>query len=102
MDQGILGKIGNKVDEAGTSNKVSKDSAAPDKAQQNPASTSDTVNLTSDAKLLERLDKTLASLPTVDSARVAEIKTAIENGDYEIDAEAIADAMIRLDRSFGE
>ena len=102
MDQGILGKIGNKVDEAGTSNKVSKDSAAPDKAPSSPSSTSDTVKLTSDAKLLVRLDKTLASLPTVDSARVAEIKTAIENGDYEIDAEAIADAMIRLDRSFGE
>ena len=102
MDQGILGKIGNKVDEAGTSNKVSKDSATPDKAPSSPSSTSDTVKLTSDAKLLERLDKTLASLPTVDSARVAEIKTAIENGEYEIDAEAIADAMIRLDRSFGE
>ena len=102
MDQGILGKIGNKVDEAGTGSKVSKDSAAPDKAPQNPASTSDTVKLTSDAKLLERLDKTLASLPAVDSERVAEIKSAIENGDYEIDAQAIADAMIRLDRSFGE
>ncbi len=102
MDQGILGKIGNKVDEAGTGKKVSTDAAAPDKASQGPASTSDTVNLTSDAKLLERLDKTLAALPAVDSARVAEIRTAIENGDYEIDAEAIADAMIRLDRSFGE
>ena len=42
------------------------------------------------------------SLPAVDSQRVAEIKTAIENGDYHIDADAIADAMIRLDRSFGE
>jgi negative regulator of flagellin synthesis FlgM len=102
MDQGILGKIGNKVDEAGTSSKVSKDSAAPEKASASPASPTDTVNLTSDAKLLERLDKTLASLPAVDSARVAEIKTAIENGDYQIDADAIADAMIRLDRSFGD
>jgi len=102
MDHGILGKIGNKVDDSGTSNKVSRDSAAPEKAPQTPTSTDDTVNLTSDAKLLERLDKTLASLPAVDGARVAEIKAAIENGDYEIDAEAIADAMIRLDRSFGE
>ena len=102
MDQGILGKIGNKVDEAGTSNKVSKEDAAAEKAPRNPATAGDTVNLTSDAKLLERLDKTLASLPAVDSARVAEIKAAIENGDYEIDAEAIADAMIKLDRSFGE
>jgi negative regulator of flagellin synthesis FlgM len=102
MDQGTLGKVGNKVDEAGTSSKVSKDSAAPEKVSGSPASATDTVNLTSNAKLLERLDKTLASLPSVDSNRVAEIKTAIENGDYQIDSDAIAEAMIRLDRSFGE
>ncbi len=102
MDQGILGKIGNKVDEAGTGSKVSKDSAAPENVSGSPASPTDTVNLTSDAKLLERLDKTLASLPSVDGNRVAEIKAAIENGDYQIDSDAIAEAMIRLDRSFGE
>ncbi len=102
MDQGMLGKIGNKVDEAGTGNKVSGDKAAPGKAQRDSAPPGDTVNLTNDAKLLARLDETLASLPAVDSARVAEIKTAIENGDYEINSEAIADAMIRLERSLGD
>ncbi len=102
MDQGTLGKIGNKVDETGTSSKVSKTSIAAEKTSANPASPTDTVNLTSNAKLLERLDKTLASLPAVDSGRVAEIKAAIENGDYQIDADAIADAMVRLDRLLGE
>ena len=33
---------------------------------------------------------------------VSEVKAAIENGEYEIDADAIADAMIRFERSFGE
>ena len=102
MDPGTLGKIGGKVDEAKTSSKVSTDSQAALAASGEPKSATDTVNLTSSAKLLERLDKTLAALPAVDSQRVAEIKTAIENGDYEIDSDAIADAMIRLDRSFGE
>ena len=102
MDQGILGKIGNKIDETKTSNTVTPLSTAPDKASANPASKSDTVNLTSSAKLLERLDKTLASLPAINAERVAEIKTAIENGEYEIDAKAVADAMIRFDRSLGE
>ena len=101
MDQGQLGKIGNKVDETRTTSKVSADTAAPDKAPT-AASTSDTVNLTNSAKLLERLDKSLASLPAVDAGRVAEIKSAIENGNYEINADAIAEAMIRLDRSLGE
>jgi len=102
MDQGTLGKIGTKVDEAGASSKVTTDKAVAEKAPASPASTSDTVNLTSSAKLLERLDKTLASLTSIDETRVAEIKTAIENGDYQIDADAIADAMIRLDRSIGD
>ena len=102
MDHGTLGKIGGKVDEARSGDKVSADSRSPGKESGDPAALTDTVNLTSSAKLLERLDKTLASLPAVDSQRVAEIKTAIENGDYQIDADAIAEAMIRLDRSFGE
>jgi negative regulator of flagellin synthesis FlgM len=102
MDQGTLGKIGNKVDETRTGNKVTKDSAGTENTSPNPAPLTDTVNLTSNAKLLERLDKTLASLPAIDSGRVAEIKAAIENGDYQIDADAIADAMIRLDRSLGD
>jgi len=101
MDPGTLGKISGKVEEAGT-RKVSEESSAPEKASADPRSSQDTVNLTPNAKLLERLDKTLATLPAVDSARVTEIKAAIENGDYEIDADAIADAMMRLDRSFGE
>ena len=102
MDQGTLGKIGGKVDETTTNSKVAPTSAKPEQASANPASSSDTVNLTSSAKLLERLDKTLESLPAVNAERVAEIRTAIESGDYEIDSDAIADAMIRLDRSFGE
>ena len=81
---------------------IAADAAAPEKAAEASVSTNDTVNLTSSAKLLERLDKTLASLPAVDAGRVAEIKQAIENGDYHIDADAIAEAMIRLDRSLGE
>lgn len=102
MDQGILGKIGNKVDGAGTSRKVSSDAATPESQPGSPAPTSDTVNLTSSAKLLEQLDKTLAGLPAIDSSRVDEIKTAIENGDYQINSDAIADAMIRMDRWLGE
>ena len=102
MDQSTLGKIGSKVDETTTSGKVTPNSAKPEQSAGGNVSSSDTVNLTSSAKLLARLDKTLETLPVVNAERVAEIRTAIESGDYEIDSDAIADAMIRLDRSFGE
>jgi negative regulator of flagellin synthesis FlgM len=102
MDQATLGKIGNKVDETATSGKVAPTSTKSEPSTGKPAPSSDTVNLTSSAQLLARLDKTLETLPAVNAERVAEIRTAIESGDYEIDSDAIADAMIRLDRSFGE
>jgi negative regulator of flagellin synthesis FlgM len=101
VDHGILGKVGTKVDETTTGTAIRPSSDATDKAPQQTAANSDTVNLTSSAKLLERLDKTLASLPAIDLERVSEIKTAIENGDYEIDTDAIADALIRIDRGLG-
>lgn len=102
MDQGSIGKLGGKVDESAAGGKVSRDAGVSDAAKQGPARSNDTVELTSSARLLERLEKTLAGLPAVDNARVAEVKAAIESGNYEINADAIADAMIRFERSFGE
>ncbi len=102
MDHGITGKVGNKVDETSINRKVTRDSGSQTSPTRDPASTNDTVELTSSAQLLERLEKKLASLPAVDAGRVAEIKTAIENGEYEIDADAIAAAMIRFDRALGD
>ena len=101
VDPSAIGKAGNKVDETGGGRKVSGNAGAAE-APKSRASTSDTVELTSGAKLLERLEKSLADLPDVDGARVAEVRAAIENGEYKIDADAIADAMIRFERSFGE
>ncbi len=103
VDQGLTGKIGSKIDDAGTPKKVSgSPTAISENKSQSPTSSTDTVNLTSSAKLLARLDETLAALPEVNAERVAEIKTAIETGEYRIDSEAIADAMIRLDRSLAD
>ena len=101
-DQSMIGKIGNKIEETGTGNRVTPEKAAADGSRPSADPTSDTVELTSSAKLLERLEKSLKSLPAVDSQRVLEIRSAIESGDYEINSKAIADAMMRIERSFGE
>lgn len=102
MDQGLLGKIGSKVGETGTTRKVSTDSSGQGKDAVNQTKTEDTVELTSSAKLLERLEKTLASLPDVDSSRVEAVKAQIENGEYQIDIEKITDALLRQDRELGD
>lgn len=98
MDQGMLGKIGNKVGESGSTKKVDTDTSARGKEVTSQPASGDTVELTSSAKLLERLEKTLASIPEVDPSRVEAVKAQIENGEYQIDADKIAEAMLRIDQ----
>ncbi len=102
VDPKMIGKIGNSIEETRGTDRTSE-SPNKSKAAAAPASRQDdTVELTGRAQLLERVEKSLDTVPAVDSQRVAEVKAAIENGDYEIDAESIADAMIRLERAFGD
>jgi len=98
MDQGLLGKIGNKIGETGTSKIVDAGKSESGKEASATPAGSETVELTSGGKLLERLEKSLADIPDVDRARVDAVKAQIENGEYKIDAEKIAEAMLRLDQ----
>ncbi len=102
VDPNMIAKVGNKIDESRPAERTSVERPATEGAARRPEAAADTVSLTSSAQLLERLEKSLEALPAVDSQRVDEIRTAIENGDYEIDSQAIADAMLRMERSFGE
>jgi len=58
----------------------------------------DTVNVSRSAVLLGKLAELVQSLPSVDAERVRAIKDAISSGNYEIDDQAVADNMIRMDR----
>lgn len=102
VDQGMLGKIGDKIGEAGNAKKIETDDSAVGKGAGAQPAASDTVELTSGAKLLEKLDKTLAELSAVDTNRIEAVKNAIESGDYVVDADKIAEAMTRFDRELGE
>ena len=98
MDHRILGKLGTKVGETGTTKTVRSEAPVGGQESAKKAGTGDTVELTSSAKLLERLEKTM---PEIDSSRVAAVKAQIENGEYQIDVEKIADALIRADKEIG-
>ena len=60
--------------------------------QQNKA---DTVALSNAAKNIQEAQKQLEAIPDVREDKVAELKEQIENGTYEIDAEKIADKMLK-------
>ncbi len=102
MNQGTLGKIAGKTSDAASTTKITTDPAEARKNVAGQLSSGETVNLTSSAKLLERLEKIVASHSGIDVSRVEAVKTAIANGDYEIDAEKIADALLRTDQEFGD
>ena len=59
---------------------------------------SDPVRITDQAKQLAALEKTTKGMPAIDEARVAEVRRAIDEGRYEVNAERIADKLLRAER----
>jgi negative regulator of flagellin synthesis FlgM len=58
------------------------------------ASTSDRIELSVRSLEIQQLDRLIQSTPDVRAARVAEVRSAIENGTYNVKAEQIADKII--------
>lgn len=102
VDQAAIGKLGKKPAEAAAENRVAPDRAALHGRADRPAGAHDTVELTGRAKLLARLEASLDTASSVDEARVEELRSAIANGDYELDSASIADAMLRFERVLGK
>ncbi|HNP34451.1 MAG TPA: flagellar biosynthesis anti-sigma factor FlgM [Woeseiaceae bacterium] len=102
VDQNTIGKLGAKAGESVSENRGSSRSEAQAGARSHATKGDDTVALTGRAQLLERLEKSLDTLSPVDSTRVAEVRTAIMNGDYVLDSDAIANAMMRFERLLGD
>lgn len=84
------------VDKAGASDaRVRSDQAPP--AQETP-SAGDKVELSSLSSTLQQAEAAMASVPIVDQNRVDEIKQAISDGNFEVDAEKVADGLIESAR----
>lgn len=57
----------------------------------------DRLQLTDDAVLLQQLERAVAETPAVDSRRVAELRRALADGSYRIDAQSIATKLARFE-----
>lgn len=89
--------IGNSL--ASGANKAKGDtgsSPAPQAASANP----DNVSLSSQAKVMARLEQEVNKSSGVNVARVAELKTSIADGRYPIDNDQIAQKMVDRDDDF--
>ena len=69
-------------------------SVQPQNSAPTPLDTRDLVEVSESALQLQRLQDTVKDLPSVDMNKVAEIKQAIQSGNYKIDADSIANKII--------
>ena len=75
----------------------SNNEASQENASESNASAGDRVTLTNTASRLKDIEHQLSNTSSVDSARVAEVQSAISNGDYNVDADRIADKMLAFE-----
>lgn len=84
---------------SGQSGSVENQQNGHDKASSGNTGGSDKVSLTGDASRLQELERQLESQPVVDSQRVDAVRSAVENGTFEVNPERIAEKMMSLEQA---
>lgn len=61
------------------------------------SSTADQVTFTGPAIALQKLGEAVANAPIVNTQKVATVKTAVQNGTYQVDAGRVADKILQFE-----
>ncbi len=69
-------------------------------ASPTAAASVDSVSLSSNAQGLQALEQKIQQLPDVNQQRVADLKAAIDSGQYHVDNQKVADKMLGYDELF--
>ncbi|EEX36610.1 flagellar biosynthesis anti-sigma factor FlgM [Vibrio metschnikovii] len=70
-------------------------------AARSQSSQQDAVSLSTQGRAIGEMHSEMAATPSFDTAKVAAIKEAIANGSYVVDAEKLADNMIKFEKELG-
>ncbi len=81
-------------------NRPETPAAPPAPAGSTARATSDSVSLSNGAQALQAVQEKLQKLPEVNEKRVAQIKAALESGEYKVDELVIADKLLSFDDLF--
>ncbi|WP_295472597.1 flagellar biosynthesis anti-sigma factor FlgM [uncultured Pseudomonas sp.] len=73
------------------------DAQSPVGASADVKSAGESVHLSSEAQQLQSITDKLRDLPTVNSARVAELKQAIADGSYKVDSNRLAGKLLNFE-----
>ena len=99
MTNEITGLPGSKLHNSSESKEVGvqrKEASAAQEESGKPTTT-DTVNFTDTAQRLQSLIDSIAKLPVVDTQRVDSIRSALDNGSFEIDTPQVAVKLINFE-----
>jgi len=69
----------------------------PVASETGKSSTADTISLSDNAVSLGKLNPTIDATPVVDTQRVEQMKKAIADGSFKVDAEKVADKMMKFE-----
>ena len=76
----------------------SSPNSAHNRDAERTAPATDTVTVTGEAARLQQLEQSITDSPAVDSKRVEALRQAIANGNYQPNAERIADKLAQLEK----
>ena len=74
--------------------------ATNEQAKAQAQGASENVSLSNQAKNLKQLEQKLGDYPEMDDDRIEQIRSALENGTYKIDAEKLAQKCLRWMKAF--
>ncbi|NWO08068.1 MAG: flagellar biosynthesis anti-sigma factor FlgM [Alteromonadaceae bacterium] len=82
-----------------SSNQNAQAAGSEQNKAQSPAARGENVNLSNQAKNLNQLEQKLGEYPEMDDDRISQIRAALEDGSYKVDAEKLAQKMLDMDES---
>jgi negative regulator of flagellin synthesis FlgM len=85
---------GQPTDRVGAAGSSTQSNSAQSTRAASP-DTTDRANLSSDALQLSNLSSTLANVPEIRSGRVAAVQQAVQNGNYAVSNQQIAQSLLR-------
>lgn len=100
--------VNNSINTGGPRGRTGSLASTPTDKPQTPAATpeknpavKENVVLSAEARNLQRLQDKISKMPDADLERVAQIKKAIADGKFEINAERIAENMLNQEKLLG-
>jgi negative regulator of flagellin synthesis FlgM len=84
------------ADKAGS---AAKTVTAEQATAQSTQARGESVNLSSQARELTQLEQKLGDFPEMDDEKISQIRSALEDGSYKVDAQKLAQKMLDMDKS---